>query len=419
MANFASAVYPVPDRFVNLGKEVSPGTIATGVYTFPLTTFKPVDKVTYLPDSAWRNAMADLYNLIQGVRIADVSLGGPFFADGMGYVLADMLGDYWQFVNGTPGSVTSINSSSAVGAGTITVASAGGYSTNTVISIGGTGTTAEEVRKVTSVTGTSPGTLTLNANLYQAHNNGSTVIAWTAIQTYGHNFALLNAGLGAGGWTASQPPTYTYVDYTGVPATSGARNYAYSCFSEVTITGEATALVMWDGKITSLASAITASTPTTTLTTVAPQAAWNTTVTLAGAGTYNTDEYKVTLTRKIGPYFTDSGQRDPFAIVRGAFGAALSLNFGPASDEAEFNYYLANSQPTLSIVSSNGLAGTAAASLTITAQVAAFDTAELDDSKDAFGFDSTVKCVANTTNAGPSGGYSPLTLTLTNGVLNY
>ena len=83
---YAPAVYPVPDRFINVGKEPSPGTIAAGTYTYPMTTFKPVDKITPLPDSAWRNGMAELYNLIQGVRIADVSCGGPLFADGIGYV---------------------------------------------------------------------------------------------------------------------------------------------------------------------------------------------------------------------------------------------------------------------------------------------------------------------------------------------
>ena len=90
MATYALAVYPVPNRFINVGKEAQPGSIAAGTYTFPLTTFKPVDKYTRLEDNAWRNAMAQLYNLIDGVRISDVSLGGPFFADGIGYPLMDI-----------------------------------------------------------------------------------------------------------------------------------------------------------------------------------------------------------------------------------------------------------------------------------------------------------------------------------------
>jgi hypothetical protein len=134
-------VYPVPDRFINLGKETTPGTVAAATYTFPLTTFKPDDKVTYLEDTAWRNAMAGLYNMIEGVQIADVSLGGPVFADGMGYPLMSILGDYWQSVNGTSGITTALSVSSAVGATTIVVTSATGFAAGTVISIGGTAST--------------------------------------------------------------------------------------------------------------------------------------------------------------------------------------------------------------------------------------------------------------------------------------
>jgi len=176
---------------------------------------------------------------------------------------------------------------------------------------------------------------------------------------------------------------------------------------------------MWDGKMTSLASAITASTPTTTLTTVAPQASWLSTVALAGAGTNNASSWKLTLTRKVAPMFTNSGQQDPFAIVRGYLGAGLAFSFEPASDETEFLDYLNYTQPACSIVASNGLAGTAAASLTIASQVTAFDAGELDDSKDVFGFTETARLVDNTTNTGPSGGFSPLVITLVNGVLNY
>ena len=154
MATYASAVYPVPNRFVNVGKEAQPGSIAAGTYTFPLTTFKPVDKYTRLEDNAWRNAMAQLYNLIDGVRISDVSLGGPFFADGIGYPLMDILGDYWQgVVGGVVGHVLVAAVNSAVGAGTIVVASATGMTWGHIISIGGTATTGEEVRSVTNVSG--------------------------------------------------------------------------------------------------------------------------------------------------------------------------------------------------------------------------------------------------------------------------
>jgi len=421
VAVYASAIYPVPNRFVNVGKEPAPGTVTAGTYTLPVTQFKPVDKYTYLEDAAWRNAMAELYNLVQGVRISDISIGGPLFADGIGYPLMSICGDYWQAVSGgVTGTTSSLSGSVSIGATTVVVASGTGISVGQLVSIGGTGTTAQEVRQVSAISaGLAPGTLTLNSALYQGHASGGTVIAYSSQAGITHNFALLNSGLGGGGSTASQPPTYTYEDFSGVPAASGARQYAYACYSEVTITGEAAGLVTWDGKITAIASVIAASTPTTSLTSVIPQPAWNSTVQLGGAGTNNSADWKLTLSRKLSPKFTNSGQQDPFAIARGAMGAALSFTFDPASDESEFLYYLANSQPTAQITATNGLPGTNLATLVIKAQVAAFDTGELDDSKDVFGFVETVKCVANTTNAGPSAGFSPISIALTNGVINY
>ncbi|MGC1579987.1 MAG: hypothetical protein WA766_00800 [Candidatus Acidiferrales bacterium] len=424
MSQFASAVYPVPDRFIDLGKESPPGTIAAATYTFPMTTFKPEDKVTFLEDTAWRNAMAELYNVIEGVQIAEVSLGGPFFVDGMGYALANIMGDYYQGVNaGTSSATTQMSVTSAIGAGSIVVTTATGISNNTVISIGGTASTACEVRKVTNVTGTTPGTLTLNAALYQAHSSAAasgTVVAWGGgYNSINHNFSLQNIGLGAGGYTQSQPPTYTYYDYTGVPATSGARQYAFACYSEVTISSDATKLIEWDGKITALASQIANSTPTVALSTVIPQAAWRSTVNISGAGTLNTGMWKLSLMRKLAPKFTNSGQQDPFTIARGYFTAGLSFDFDPASDELEYLQMRNNTQPTVVLTATNGLTGSASASLTVTANQAAMVTSVIEDSKDVFGFNNTAKLVANTTNVGPSGGFSPCLITLANAVINY
>ena len=418
MANYAQQLYPTPDRFVGVGKETAgPGSVASETATIPLTSFKPDDKITYLPDAAWRNAMGDLYNLVSGVEIADISLAGPFFADTFGYVLADMCGDYYQSVNGgVTGTTTTLSGSVASGATTIVLASGTGVSVNDLISVGGTGTTAEEVRQVTAIAG---GTATLNMQLYQGHASGGTVTVYSSYDTVTHNFAQLNTGTGMGGFTEAQPPTYTFTDYTGVPASSGARQYAYSVFSEVALTSNATALLEWDGKMTSVASEIAATKPTTSISDVAPQAAWNTTVTIAGSGTYNTEEWKLTLQRKITPKFTNQGTYSPFALPRGALSAMLNFTFDPASDELEYLYFRNNTQPTIVLECTNGQTGTAATSVTITAEKCAFDTAVIEDTKDTFGWTATAKLVENTTNTGPSGGYGPCVISLVNTTISY
>lgn len=417
----APAIYPVCNRFINLGKETSPGTVAAATYTFPMTQFEPVDNRMRLEDMAWRNSPAHLYNLIDGVRHAEMTMGGPLFADGIGYPLLGYFGDYYQYVNGgVVGTSTSLSSPSVIGATTIVPAGTAGLSVGQVISIGGTGTTAEEVRKITAISG---GTVTLNAGLYQAHAAGAagTIFAYSSQTNIGHVFALLNplSGYnGAGGQLSCQPPTYTWYDYSGVPAGSGARQYSFGRISELNITGEADKLVEWDAKFMAWASVIAAS-QTVQTTTVAPQPSWNTTVALAGSGTYNDISYKLTLARAGKPIWTNSGQQDPFAIPLGYADASIAWKFGPASDELEFLDYVNNTQPTCVITATNGLAGTASASLIITAQQIGFTEAKLDAADETFGFTETTKCIANTTNIGPSGGYGPLTITLQNGQVNY
>lgn len=416
---YAGQVYPVPNRFIGFGKEApgSSGTAVAPTATVPMGKFDPADKITFLEDTAWRNAMAGLYNLIEGVQISDVTMGGPLFADTIAYPLAGILGDYWQSVNGTAGTATTLSGGTSVGATAVTLTSATGFATNTIFAVGGTGTTSEEVRKAISVVGS---VAYFTPALYQAHLTGAAVTPYGGVTNYTHNFALLNGtGAGMGGFPNAQPPTWTVTDYTGVPATYGARQYAYAVPTELTLSGTSTGLVEWEAKYTAIASAIAAATPTSNPSGVAPQPSWNTTVTIGGTPYYNNIEYKLSLMRKAEPIFGNNAQQAPYAIPRGWMTATIGMNFDPAISEAVYLLFYSNTQPTLTIVASNGLAGSAAASITYTAQVAAFDTGVITDAKEVFGYDLTAKLVANGTNVGPSAGYGPLVVTLVNGTVAY
>lgn len=422
MTQVASTVYPVVRRFIGLAKEALPGTAVTPTYTFPMTTFTPVDKITYLVDAAWRNSMAGVYNEIEGVRIADVSLGGPFFADGIGYLLNDIMGDYYQSVNGTAGSATTVFTAMPYIAGAGTINSTASVAANTTISVGGTAiTTGQEVRTVTNVTGSAPYVLTLSSPMYQNHAAGQAITPYASVVNYNHYFCLLNSGTGAGGYGQAQPATYSFTDAFGVPAVTGARVYANSCLSELTLDFTPTGLLMYDAKATAWASAISGTTPTASLSGVIPQAAWQTTVGLqAGtANTYDNMTAKMTITRKIEPYYTNSGQQDPYSIVRGELTSNIAMDFGPVSNETQFLYYLNNTQGPLFLTSTNGMTGSSAASITINANLAAFTTGALNDSKTAFGYNMGAELVSNVVNVGPSGGFGPFVITLTNQVVSY
>jgi hypothetical protein len=412
----ASAVYPVTRRFIGLAKEVTPGTVVAPSYTFPMVKFSPKDNITYLKDTAWRNSMAELYNLIQGVEISDLDMGGPFFGDGIGYGLANILGDYWQAVNGTAGTATTLSSAYTAGGTTISVTSATGLINGMTIAVGALGTNAEEVRTITNIVST---TVTLSSALYQSHTSTTPVTPYVVANTYVHNFSLLNSGTGMGGYTSAQPPTYTFTDYTGVTASTGARNYAYTCLSELAFTGTASELLMWDAKGTGFASSIAGTTPTASISSVKPEADWATTITVASVQVNTIEEWKLTLSRKLEPKFTNSGQQSPFAIPRGELSAALSLTYDPAVDETPFLEYLNNTQPALAITTTTGGTGAGLVQMVLNVQVAAYDTGEIEDSKGTFGYNMSAAAVASSTNAGPSGGLSPVSIALTNGVVSY
>jgi len=412
----ASAVYPVTRRFIGVAKEATPGTVVAPTFTYPMTKFAPKDNITYLKDTAWRNSMAELYNVIQGVEIGELDFEGPFFGDGAGYGLVNILGDYWQSVNGTATATTTLSGTYTAGGTTISVTSATNITIGTTFAVGVVGTNAEEVRTATNVVST---TVTLNAPMYQNHASTVIVTPYSAVTTYVHNFSLLNSGTGAGGFSSAQPPTHTYTDYTGVTATSGARNYAYACYSDLEILGTATQLLMWNGKATAFASAIAGSTPTATVSSVKPQASWISTLSIGGSTVSDITDWKVNITRKLDPKFTNSGQQTPYAIPRGELAVMADLTYDPATDESGFLVYLNNTQPTLAITAGNGLTGANLEQIVLSMNVAAYTTGVLDDSKTTFGYSITADAVANSTNAGPSGGVSPIQIALTNGVVNY
>lgn len=415
----ATAVYPVADRFIGLAAELptAPGTPVLPTSTLPMTTFGPKDTITYLEDTAWRNAMGQVYGLVQGTYLSDLGMGGPFFGDAFGHYLANILGDYTVSMS-NPGTPVTLASSAAAGTNQITLAS-GTLVLATPVLIYNTGS-AGFAEVVTPTAGTGVGPYTLNRKLYYTHATGATVSPSTGTSLYTHTFSQLNNGTGAGGWCNTQPKTHTFTDYTGLTATVGARSYAYACLSDLNITATSTALLMWDAKASAFLSAAAASAPTAAPSAVATQPSWNApTFTVGGVQTNDIAEYKLGLQRVLTPKWTNQGSQQPYAIPRGPLTATMSINFDPAVDESAYLAYFNNTQPTIVITQSNGGVGQAAITLTITAQVAAYDTATLEDSKTVFGYQTTQKLVQSTTGIGPSGGYTPVKIALTNAVPSY
>lgn len=430
-----TTLFPGVERFVDIAREVTPGTIpASPGSTLPLATFNPSDKPMWLKNQAWYGDMAATHGVQQGPLIGGFDAGGPYFGDMVGHAVYNMLGDYT--VSGTAASPASTCSAPiAAGATTITVASGGASFTagmNLWIEDGGT-PALNEVVTVASSTAT---VITLVSGTRFAHLT-ATPFTNTTGGPFTHVFALLNTNTNPGtGNGAGQPPTHCWTDRTGIPATGLAAQYSYSVFNELTFTGSAEAFVMWEGKAICNVRTI-AGTPLSTpaISAVQPIPSWRSTVKLTPVGggalaqVNDIGTWAFTLTRDgLKPIFTNQGSQSPYVIPRGKLSSTGKLDFTPAISEEPLLQLLANGQPQIQMVCSNGLTGVNLVSLQIDVGLGAYENADLQDGDELFGWSVPFEAVAppvgstsfnGVTMAGASGGSGPLKITLQNAVASY
>lgn len=229
-----------------------------------------------------------------------------------------------------------------------------------------------------------------------------------------HAFSLLNSG-------TAQPGSLTIVDWQGTPTNQG-RQFPGSCVSELTLKGNAeSGFLEWSAKGMSWISAITAAVPVSAPTTATPLAAWRSKIGLGGPASGGTQvltvgEWEITITRELSVQHTAQNTQQPFIIQRGELGVTGALKFTKPADEAAFNYMVNNTQPQLQILVSNGGAGAALLSLQVDVNQAAFTKSTINRSDPAVGYDNEFTAVKNVTNAGASGGRSPVKVTLQNAI---
>jgi hypothetical protein len=409
------ATYASTKQFIGIAPEVAQGTAVAMTATQLLTTFTPVDAPTFLKDQSWRGSMGtDSFAQIPGVGTATHSLGGPVYGDTMGFWLRNLLGDL--AVTGTPTGSGSTTLAAPAVAGATSISATATIPAATVIQIG-TGATAE-VFTTGTPTGSGPYTIPLATpagGLVYGHASAQAVVPVVTAGPYTYTWSLLNSGGG-------QPPSHTLTHSLGPTATVGARQYPGFCMSGLNFTFNAESeLFAWTGQGTSWPSVIAGAAPTANPTTILPVASWRTKVGIGGPASGGTlvntvTDGEVDIVREITPIFTATGVQTPYIIQRGGLSVTGKLNFGAVSDESALLYMLNNTQPQVQILCSNGLAGTAAISVQIDCQVAAFTSAASDTSKAAVGYQDGFEAEFNTTNAGGSGGMSPIKVSVTCGV---
>jgi hypothetical protein len=406
------ATYASTKQFIGIAPETTQGTPVAMTATQLLTTMTPSDKPTFLKDQSWRGSMGnDAFAQILGVGTADVSLGGPVYGDTAGFWLRNILGDV--AVTGTPtGSGATTLAASAV-AGATSISTAATISAGTLIQIG-TGATAEVVTTGTP-SGSGPFTIPITtpaSGLAFAHASAQAVTPVQSAGPFTYAWSLLNSGGG-------QPPSHTLTHYLGTTAAVGARQYPGFCLSQFNTTFNAESeLFSWTGQGTSWPSVAAGAAPTANPTTVLPTASWRTKVGIGGPASGGTlvntvMDGEVDITRELQPVFTANGVRTPYVIQRGGLSVAGKLNFGAVSDESVLLYMLNNTQPSVQIVCDNGQVGAAQVVIQIDMQSAVFTQADPDTSKAAVGYQASFQANFNTTNAGGSGGMSPIKVSVT------
>jgi hypothetical protein len=234
-----------------------------------------------------------------------------------------------------------------------------------------------------------------------------------ASNPFTHAFATLNSGAG-------QPTSHTFTHYQGTPAVRFSRTYAGACLSELTLKWNAeTQLVMYDAKGSAWPSAIPSATPTSAPSTVLPLPSWRGQLGIGGtvvaSPVLTVTDGEVSLKRALEVVYTTQLTQNPYIIQRGAVSVSGKLNF-IAADESPYLAMINNTQPQLQLIIGNGTVGAGQAQIQVDCQQAAYNAAKYDAGKAAVAYQVGWDGIANTTNVGTSGGYSPVKVTLTNAI---
>jgi hypothetical protein len=406
--------YAPAKQFVGIANETVQGTPVAMTSTVLVDEVKPKDNPNFLDDKSWRGSMGtDSFAKIAGTKIAEVELGGPAYGDGIGYFLRNILGDmsYSGTSTGTGGTTLS---TSAV-AGAVSISTVATILAGTVVQIG-TGPNAE-VFTTGTPTGAGPYTIPLTTpagGLAYPHASAQAVQPVTAPFTQAHS--LLNSGGG-------QPISHTLTHFLGPTATSGARQYPGLCLSELGLKWNAESeLLTWSAKGTSFPSVPLGTVPVAAASTSLPVASWRMTVGIGGPAAGGTliatvTDGELNIKRDLTPYYTATGTQNPYIIQRAGLSVEGKLNF-VAADESPLLWMLNNTQPQLQLLIDNGLTGANKVAFQVDCQIAAFTDSEADGSKSAVEYGNSFQALFNTTNAGGSGGYSPIKISVTNNVPN-
>jgi hypothetical protein len=221
---------------------------------------------------------------------------------------------------------------------------------------------------------------------------------------YTHTISLFNS-LTSGGDV--QPISYTLTDFYAVDV----RSYPGCQFSDFSLKFNADGMLEYDAKSTGFQSE-TVSDPTPTFSTVLPTPVWRGTVSIGGSAVSTAMTGNIDMTRPATPIYGISNTQDPYQVFLGPLEVTGKITFVMDNDSQLLNF-LNNSQPAL-VFNWNYGSGASEVQIQATLTKGAYTTGVIERGEDFVQVSVDINAQSNTTDAGSSGGFSPIKWVLKN-----
>ncbi|MGW2936078.1 phage tail tube protein [Streptomyces sp. NPDC001156] len=331
--------------WVGLAKESVQGTWVTPSYFLPCTKLDFDINYDQLRDESYRNNDSALQGLYQGAGDSSVDLEFNAYPDAIGYALRIIGPD-----TVTPGVSTTLSSSTAAGATSITTAATIPLGSTIQIDTG----TKIEYAVTGTPSGAGPYTIPITspaAGLTNAHTSGATVVSATT-----HTFKQ----------SATTPkPTYSLTQSN----VFEAWGYQGCMLSDVTLKVDPKGIVTCGAKYMGWIPSIQAGPFTPAFSEPPPLLGWQFAMTNAGSASTRGLSYDLTLKRPVEAIHASNGSQQPREVFSGVLDADITYKAIYESD-ADYNLYLQalqNNPTSMSLVQPVGAGVDAGgASLTIT-----------------------------------------------------
>jgi hypothetical protein len=204
-----------------------------------------------------------------------------------------------------------------------------------------------------------------------------------------------------------QPISYTLTDFYAVDV----RSYPGCQFSDFSLKFNADGMLEYDTKTTGFSSELVAD-PTPTFSTVLPTPVWRGTVSIAGSQVTTAMSGNIDMKRPATPIYGISNTQDPYQVFLGPLEVTGKITFVMENDSQLLNF-LNNTQPAIVLNWSYGT-GAALVQLQATITKGAYTAGVIERGEDFVQVTIDLNGQSNTTDAGSSGGYSPIKWVLQN-----